>query len=121
MDPRVTGAAPIHDITARMDENCQKLSAPAKMNIAATNCQLFCRRKVSGVFSIIMDVTAQSTDMNGGLWRRVEASITRGNNAMTNQRDSGMTIALERIQYWEIELIDGGPADTRETRTLLEN
>ena len=57
--------------------------------------------------------------MNGGLWRRVEASITRGNNAMTNQRDSGMTIALERIQYWEIELIDGGPADTRETRTLL--
>ena len=70
------------------------------------------------MFSIIMDVTAQGTDMNGGLWRRVEASITRGNNAMTNQRDSGMTIALERIQYWEIELIDGGPADTRETRTL---
>ena len=51
--------------------------------------------------------------MNGGLWRRVEASITLGNNAMTNQRDSGMTIALERIQYWEIQLIDGGPADTR--------
>ena len=58
--------------------------------------------------------------MNGGLWRRVEASITLGNNAMTNQRDSGMTIALERIQYWEIELIDGDPAsDTRETRVLL--
>ena len=73
------------------------------------------------MFSIIMDVTAQGTDMNGGLWRRVEASITRGNNAMTNQRDSGMTIALERIQYWEIELIDGGPADTWETRALLEN
>ena len=70
------------------------------------------------MFSIIMDVTAQGTDMNGGLWRRVEASITRGNNAMTNQRDSGMTIALERIQYWEIELIDGGPADSRETRAL---
>ena len=70
------------------------------------------------MFSIIMDVTAQGTDMNGGLWRRVEASITRGNNAMTNQRDSGMTIALERIQYWEIELIDGGPADTWETRAL---
>ena len=70
------------------------------------------------MFSIIMDVTAQGTDMNGGLWRRVEASITRGNNAMTNQRDSGMTIALERIQYWEMELIDGGPADTRETRAL---
>ena len=73
------------------------------------------------MFSIIMDVTAQGTDMNGGLWRRVEASITRGNNAMTNQRDSGMTIALERIQYWEIELIDGGPADTWEIRALLEN
>ena len=70
------------------------------------------------MFSIIMDVTAQSTDMNGRLWRRVEASITRGNNAMTNQRDSGMTIALERIQYWEIELIDGGPADTWETLAL---
>ena len=72
------------------------------------------------MFSIIMDVTAQGTDMNGELWRRVEASITRGNNAMTNQRDSGMTIALERIQYWEIELIDGGPADTWETLALLE-
>lgn len=57
--------------------------------------------------------------MNGGLWRRVEASITLGNNAMTNQRDSGMTIALERIQYWEIELIDSDPANTRETRALL--
>ena len=56
--------------------------------------------------------------MNGGLWRRVETSITLGNNAMTKQRDSGMTIALERIQYWEIELIDGGPADTWETQTL---
>ena len=52
--------------------------------------------------------------MNGGLWRRVEASITLGNNAMTNQRGSGMTIALERIQYWEIELIDGRhTGDTR--------
>ena len=59
--------------------------------------------------------------MNGGLWRRVEASITLGNNAMTNQRGSGMTIALERIQYWEIELIDGSPADTRETRVWLNN
>ena len=69
---------------------------------------VFCCWKVSGVFSIIAGwMLRLRVQMNGGLWRRVEASITLGNNAMTNQRDSGMTIALERIQYWEIELIDG--------------
>ena len=69
---------------------------------------VFCCWKVSSVFSIIGGwMLRLRVQMNGGLWRRVEASITLGNNAMTNQRDSGMTIALERIQYWEIELIDG--------------
>ena len=108
----MTGAAPIHDITNTDGryENCQKLSAAAaKMNIAETNCQLCSAAERSAVYLASSDgwMLRLRVQMNGGLWRRVEASITLGNNAMTNQRDSGMTIALERIQYWEIELIDG--------------
>ena len=119
MDPGVTGAAPIHDIT-NMEENCMA-------EIIWCSCKNeYCRHKLSivllkGQHHWIGRMSRLRVQMNGGLWRRVETSITLGNNAMTKQRDSGMTIALERIHYWEIELIDGSTADTRETRVWLNN